>query len=412
MTNRKARVAAAALSVLAVTLFTLIIAAPIRSANFFYPVTAQIKQWYDTHGAPLSNGYIYFGAANQNPQASPITMYWDAAGLIPAAQPFRTSGGFVLRQGTPANVYAAGDFSCSVYTSNGSLVFTVPRSVDLQLALSIAGASSAAAIPIADAGSYYTTDNVEAAFQQLGPLLTQIVTALAGATPTGAISPYCGSTAPTGYVLGSGKTISNLAGGGTERANADTANLYTLLWNTSNVSPTLLQIQDSSGSNTTRGASAANDYAANKRLPLPDFRGRVIAGLSNLGGTDSTRITIAGAGFDGTTVFNSGGSQTHTLITAELASHTHVATDAGHTHTWTSSGTHTHTMGGSYQAFNTGASGIVTGLIQTSALNTGATNVTGTNATGNASVTNATAGSGTAHSVTQPTMVTTIIIKL
>ncbi len=106
-------------------------------------------------------------------------MYWNAAGTIIAAQPVRTVSGYIVRQGTPANIYAAGDFSVTVRNSARTLVFTSPTSVDIHLALAIAGASSAAAIPIADAGAYYTTDNVEAMGQQLGPLLAQMTTALA-----------------------------------------------------------------------------------------------------------------------------------------------------------------------------------------------------------------------------------------
>lgn len=59
---------------------------------------------------------------------------------------------------------------------------------------------------------------------------------------------------------------------------------------------------------------------------LPDLRGRSRAALNQ--GTG--RITTAGGGVDGNTLLAAGGSQTHTLTTAEMPSHTH--TDSGHIH--------------------------------------------------------------------------------
>lgn len=49
-----------------------------------------------------------------------------------------------------------------------------------------------------------------------------------------------------------------------------------------------------------------------------DMRGRVIAGLDNMGGTAAGRITSAGSGIDGTTIGATGGSETHTLVEDEL----------------------------------------------------------------------------------------------
>jgi hypothetical protein len=41
-------------------------------------------------------------------QTAPVTVYWDAAGTIPAAQPLRTVNGYIMRGGTPANVFFDG----------------------------------------------------------------------------------------------------------------------------------------------------------------------------------------------------------------------------------------------------------------------------------------------------------------
>src|SRR5690606_30912733 len=59
---------------------------------------------------------------------------------------------------------------------------------------------------------------------------------------------------------------------------------------------------------------------------LPDLRGRVAAGRDDMGGTSANRLTNQSGGLDGDTLGASGGSETHTLTEAELASHTHVLT--------------------------------------------------------------------------------------
>jgi hypothetical protein len=109
------------------------------------------------------------------------------------------------------------------------------------------------------------------------------------ACPTGTIlSGYYGAAAPPGFVLAAGKTIGNAGSLATERANIDCLTLFTLLWSiTANA-----QCPVSGG----RGASAAADWAANKTLTLPDHRGRVAAGLDNLGGTAAGRLTLGGGG--------------------------------------------------------------------------------------------------------------------
>lgn len=84
----------------------------------------------DADGDPLDNGRIYFGVANQNPEIAPIQVYWDSAGSQPAPQPVRTLNGFTVRNGTPAIVYAAVDYSLTVRTKNGELVYHAPTSAD------------------------------------------------------------------------------------------------------------------------------------------------------------------------------------------------------------------------------------------------------------------------------------------
>lgn len=67
---------------------------------------------------------------------------------------------------------------------------------------------------------------------------------------------------------------------------------------------------------------------------LPDLRGRVMAGLDNMGGSAANRITSGVAGVQGGTLGATGGNQAtqaHTHAIADPA-HVHVVTDPGHSH--------------------------------------------------------------------------------
>jgi hypothetical protein len=148
---------------------------------------------------------------------------------------------------------------------------------------------------------------------------------LTGATSTkwevGDLKPSSRISDSTNVWLRSdGRTVGNGVSGATARANTDMLTLFTHLWD--EFSNTELVIQDSSGTPTARGASAAADWSANKRMPLPDLRGRTIAGMDDPTGADAAdRITDAGADILGDNV----GSEEHILTTSEMPIHTHTA---------------------------------------------------------------------------------------
>jgi len=155
-------------------------------------------------------------------------------------------------------------------------------------------------------------------------------------------SPATG--ARTGFVRLNGRTIGSASSGATERANADTADLYTFNWN--NFSDSICPVA------TGRGASAEADFAANKALTLISGRSAFLCGADDMG--NSAASLGYGGSFatgDAVTGGSTGGANTHTLTTAESAAHTHgagsLSADSGgaHTHTGTtdSGGAHTHT---------------------------------------------------------------------
>lgn len=105
------------------------------------------------------------------------------------------------------------------------------------------------------------------------------------AAPTGHIDQFLLASCPATFVGADGSTIGDAASGAT-RANDDTQALFTAYWNLSNAASPILT---SSGSASTRGASAAADFAAHKRLTSPDMRAQFIRGLDNGRGVDSGR---------------------------------------------------------------------------------------------------------------------------
>src|SRR4051812_26526970 len=84
----------------------------------------------DEHGGLLDAGYIYVGTAGFDPEVSPITVYWDAAGTIPAIQPLRTRGGVIVNNGSPAQVWIPTDYSMRSRDSDGNLVSYAPYAND------------------------------------------------------------------------------------------------------------------------------------------------------------------------------------------------------------------------------------------------------------------------------------------
>lgn len=215
--------------------------------------------------------------------------------------------------------------------------------------------------------------------------------------PSGTMLMFCSTTAPSGWVRCNGRTIGNASSGATERANADTSALYTLLWTAydNTVCPV-------SGG---RGASAAADYAANKTLGLPDLRGRALFGLDDMGNSAAGRLgTIITTP---TTNGASGGTETHTLTTSQIPSHTHgagtlaLSTDPGHTHNiFTSTGANNTGQGISGNDNNTNGP-----------TNTGSV-ATGGSHTHTISGSTGSAGTGGAHTNMPPAFLGTFIIKL
>jgi microcystin-dependent protein len=107
--------------------------------------------------------------------------------------------------------------------------------------------------------------------------------------PSGALMPYAGASAPTGFLLCHGQAVSRTT--------------YSDLF---------------SAISTTYGSGDGSST-----FTLPDLRGRVVAGQDDMGGASANRLTDQTGGLNGDTLGDTGGSETHTLTTAQMPAHTH-----------------------------------------------------------------------------------------
>lgn len=119
--------------------------------------------------------------------------------------------------------------------------------------------------------------------------------------PIGIQAPYAGSTAPDGWLLCYGQAISR----------STYADLFTAIGTT---------FGSGNGSTT---------------FNLPDDRGRADVGKDNMGGSSANRLTDLTNGLNGDTLGDTGGTETNTLLRANLPNDTiTTTTDGNHVHAY------------------------------------------------------------------------------
>lgn len=216
---------------------------------------------------------------------------------------------------------------------------------------------------------------------------------------TGHVEVFYGAGVLSGFVRANGRTIGSATSGATERANSDVQALFVYLWGAD------ANLAVSGG----RGASAAADWAANKTITLPDWRGKTIAGLGDMGNSATSIFTstYAGCTTSPTTLGAFCGSQSQQLQLSQLPT----GITSGNTAAIALSVLSTNYVinntsppaGSSPQGGNavTWPTGALVGQITSS----------GTIAIGNAAVTSNNT-TGNPHSIVSPTMLATIYLKL
>lgn len=190
------------------------------------------------------------------------------------------------------------------------------------------------------------------------------------------------TVADPGWILVDDGSIGSADSGATTRANADTEALFTLFWN--NMSETWCPVQDSDGNPVARGASAAADFAANRRLLIPRSLGRAIA------------IAGAGAGLTPRALGEYLGEEMHELTGAETGPHVH---------TMQSAGTHTHNL---VMSMGSGTGEVVTRSVDVTPSPMGGF----VSSAGAHTHTIDSAGDGQPHNNMQPSFFMNVMIKL
>lgn len=360
-----------------------LLAATISHAFSYGTIQLSLSQQFDSQGKPLSGGKLYlFGAGTTTPQSAytdtaltlalpnPITL--DASGRIP--QFFLADGNIKIRldDRTGVTVIAADNLLVIGPSSGGG-----------------GGGSSV------DPTTIFATGDMKIVYG------------------TGAI---------TGFVRANGRTIGSATSGATERANSDAQALFQYLWGADS------NLTVSGG----RGADAATDWAANKTITLPDWRGRAIAGLTGMGNTNNGILANTVTNPD--VLGSSGGFETSTIARANLpnvsftnsgiAASTSINTpSASATSLSTSTIASFSAYNGASAAGNVGVQG-TSNAVNTNLTNPGilavntstSTSVIVGSITGSVTITNqgsaASGGSGTAFNTLAPTRLTTIYIKL
>lgn len=182
--------------------------------------------------------------------------------------------------------------------------------------------------------------------------------------------------------------------GATERANADTQNLFIYLYNKD---PNLVVSGGRSG-------NALTDYNANKQIATPDWRGRALAFLDDMGNSAAGRLTASYFGTSAIVLGAAGGSESTTLTLAQLP--TGITVTGAISVGAPSAAPVPYISAGSFTDVSFSPSGSGTHVPTTGGAWSSSTSLTGTaNLTSNNT-------SGAAHRTVQPTMLATLYLKL
>jgi microcystin-dependent protein len=240
------------------------------------------SQIHDQNGRPYIGAVAYFYAGGTT---TPITVYRDSALAVPHPNPLSTDG-----NGSFPGVFFNDDppsfYRVRVTTKGGVLLYDDDG---IPVIGPSTGGGGPGPTPVDPDGVFKTGDMIfryDSAFR-------------------------------AGFVRLNGRSIGSATSGAAERANSDTQPLFEYLWN---IDPNIVITGG-------RGGSAAGDFAANKPLVLPSWRGRALVGFDTMGNIAANVLSAAN------TVGWIGGSQTHTLTAAQMPYHAHGVSDPGHGHT-------------------------------------------------------------------------------
>jgi hypothetical protein len=253
------------------------LAGPVQAAG---TIPFSLSQQFDSLGKPLANCFFYTYQAGTT--STPQNAYQDAALTTAQPNPMRCDAAGRL----PQFFLADGLIKVRITDKNG-IPQNYPNGAGAIDNIQVIG-------PSGGGGGGGTIDP------------TTIIS-------TGDLKVRYGTGVLTGFVRANGRTIGSATSGATERANADCQTLFQYLWDTD------ANLAVSGG----RGASSAADWAANKTIVTPDWRGRALAFLDDMGNAAAGRLTST---YFGTSPIVLGAASTflesRTLLTANLPPYT------------------------------------------------------------------------------------------
>lgn len=320
-------------------------------------ITMSLTQRFDnsTH-LPLSGGLIYFIQAGTT--ATPQNAYQDSALTIPYANPLTLDSGGNIPQ---------------LFFADGVVKVRLTNSLGVQQLvqdnIQVTGASSGG-------GGGGTVDPTTIA-------------------ATGDLKAAYGTSVLSGWVRANGRTIGSATSGATELASATTQSLFVYLWG---ADPSLAV----SGG---RGVSGAADFAANKTIALPDWRGRTIAGLDDMGNSAAGLLTSTYFGTSAIVLGATGGGESLQLTLGQLP--TGITSSGSNSITVASARTYPATSS-FLDSINNGTSSAV--LFWRPNVNAATENIS-SSGTNSIAVTSNNTGAN-AHRTVQPTKLATIYVKL
>ena len=315
------------------------------------------------------NDYVVAGAtlgtmSTQNASAVAIT-----GGTITGITDLAVADG-----GTGAST-AAGARTALGSTSVGDAVFIAANAAAGRSALSAAASGANSDITSLQSSCTVTTQSASDNSTKIAS--TAYVDSAVGVVsgiPAGVMQPYGGITTPSGYLLCYGQTVSRTTYATLWAAISATVGTATMTiaspcvvsktthgltagdrvsFTTSGTLPTGITAgtsyyviaagltADDFEISATQGGSAINTSGSQSgthtlihnpwgtpaadtaNFLVPDMRGRGFAGKDNMGGSAASRLTSGGSGVYGANVGSVGGTETHTLTTAQLPSHSH-----------------------------------------------------------------------------------------
>lgn len=316
-------------------------------------IAFSLSQQFDLQQRPLAGGKLYFFQAGTT---TPQSAYQDSALSIPHSNPI------ILDAAGRVPQFFLADGSIKIRLDSSTGVTQLAADGILVIGASSGGGGGS---PV-DASTVLQTGDLKARY---------------------------GTGVHSGWVRANGRTIGSATSGASERANADTEALFLYLYAAD------ANLAVSGG----RGANAADDWAANKTIALPDWRGKAIGALADMGNTATSDLTTTYFGTDPTVLGADGGEQGRAIGQTHLPAVAPTFTGSSGAVSVTTLNTNIPINTTSSFTFGAGGVAAITGAVASSLTSTGNFTPAGT-------ISNL--GSGTTFPTTSPMKLATVYLKL